>query len=129
MNPHAHHIIAAAAAAVYGGVFTWSGATKLVAPDWPNQAREFGTPKWLITSLPGIELLLGAAFATTRVKVLALPLEILLQAFTLAAILHLLAGRRPRCACFGSRSRAPISWLTVARNAALFALGVVAVVV
>ena len=38
----------------------------------------------------------------------------------------LVRGRRPACACFGSSSSKPISWMTLARNAVFVAANVFA---
>jgi hypothetical protein len=38
----------------------------------------------------------------------------------------LLDGRHPPCNCFGSLSRRPIGWTSIARNVVLLALAVVA---
>ena len=50
----------------------------------------------------------------------------LLVAFSTLVAGRLLAGQREGCGCFGSWSTGNLSWQTLARNAVLIAVGVVA---
>jgi hypothetical protein len=50
----------------------------------------------------------------------------LLAFFSTFVVSRLRAGIAAPCACFGAASAAPLSWLTLARNAALAVLGFVA---
>ena len=50
----------------------------------------------------------------------------LLTAFSTLVVGRLLAGQRKGCGCFGAWSTENLSWWTLARNAILVAIGVVA---
>ncbi|SVA79739.1 uncharacterized protein METZ01_LOCUS132593, partial [marine metagenome] len=50
----------------------------------------------------------------------------LLVAFSTLVAGRLLAGQREGCGCFGAWSTGNLSWRTLARNAVLVAVGVVA---
>jgi uncharacterized membrane protein YphA (DoxX/SURF4 family) len=123
-------VIAAACRIVVGALFLISGVLKLRDRQWPTAAAEFGTPRVLVPVLPWLEVVLGALLVVQLggpwVPVAAL---VLLLAFTVAVILQLARGRRVPCACFGAASTRPIDRVTVARNLALIALMLVAIVV
>lgn len=117
-----------AASILLGVVFLFSGGTKLAAPDqWKQLASEFGVPRPIGRIVPWLELAVGALLVVQlwRPYVAAIAL-VILAAFTLAIVVQLLRGRHPACACFGAWSSAPLSGWHVARNLALMALAVVA---
>ena len=113
-------------AAALGLVFLVSGTAKLVdRAAWMAQASALGVPVTAAAIVPWLELVVGASVAVQVVEpVPAVVALILLVAFTGVLAWNLRAGRRPPCACFGSWSARPISWLHVARNAAFVALAV-----
>jgi len=116
------------AGVLLGAAFVLAGASKLAAGQaWLGQAAGLGVPRWLATPVPYTEIVVGA-FVAVRVArpwpvVVALAL---LAAFTALIVRLLATGRRPACACFGAWSASPIGWRHLARNAALAALAVVA---
>lgn len=123
-------MVATLAGVVLGGVFLWSGVAKLARPEaWRAQATDFGAPALAVAALPWVETVLGAVLVAQLLRpwpaVVALGL---LVAFTAALVARLARGRRPMCACFGGLSNRPISWWSVARNLALMAVAVVAIV-
>lgn len=73
--------------------------------------------------LVGIGLTLGVLLPYTTLAALAL-----LVAFTayIVVVLTQPADERPRCACFGALSKAPVGQLSLVRNVALVALGALA---
>jgi hypothetical protein len=112
---------------VLGLVFLASGSSKIVSPQWPDQARALNAPGVVAVVLPWLELTLGAvAVAGVRPQVVLVAMVVLLVAFTGALTRVLLAGRRPVCACFGRWSARPIGWWSVARNLLLLAAALVA---
>ena len=123
-------MIAVACRIVVGAVFLVSGTLKLRQPDWLATAAAFGAPRTVARVLPMAEIVLGALLVTqlggawTALVALAL-----LLAFTAAIATQLARGRQVPCACFGELSARPVDLVTVARNLALCALTLVAVVV
>lgn len=119
-----------AAGAILGGVLVVAGAAKIGAGTaWPDQAAAMGTPRWLAQIVPWVEIAIGAAVAAR----LAAPWAVLvamamLVAFSVLIIIRLTRGEHPRCACFGAWSARPLSWVHVARNGGLLALGAVVLV-
>lgn len=118
--------MSALARAVVGLVLLASGGSKAVSPAWPRQAAVLGAPSWAVIIVPAVELSLGALLVLGAGE----PITILLAAaifigFSVVLAQHLARGERPPCACFGFVGR-PISWWSVARNAVLVALCVVA---
>jgi hypothetical protein len=112
---------------VLGLVFLASGSSKIVSPQWPDQARALGAPGVVALVLPWLELTLGAlAVAGVRSHAVLVVMALLLVSFTAALTRVLLAGRRPVCACFGRWAARPIGWWSVARNLVLLAAAVVA---
>jgi uncharacterized membrane protein YphA (DoxX/SURF4 family) len=106
-----------------------SGIAKRVDPGWPAAASALGAPSWTAAPLPWVEIGLGAVLVAGVARPFAAALAAaLLVAFTVLLCLNLAHGRRPPCACFGSRSRSPISARTVVRNLVLLALATVALV-
>ncbi len=119
-----------AARIALGLVFLVSGASKLAERTWPSSAAAFGVPRWAARLLPIVELVVGALLVPGLGGAWVVGVAAaLLVAFTAVIVLRLLAdGDRPVCACFGAWSTRPISWRTVARNAGLLALAVVAAI-
>jgi uncharacterized membrane protein YphA (DoxX/SURF4 family) len=112
-----------------GAVFVCSGAAKVFSPSWPIQARTLGVPPWLVRALPVVELVVGAAaMAGLARRVSVAVLGAMLVVFTGAIVRALRGGAPPPCACFGRWSERPLSWRTVARNAALLGLAAAALV-
>lgn len=114
---------------VVGGLLLVSGAAKLRQPSWPATARAFGTPRVVVPVLPWIELVLGALLvAQIGGRWIALAALALLATFTIAIGVQLIRGHRVPCGCFGEASAGPVGTMTMARNVALCALTLVAVV-
>jgi uncharacterized membrane protein YphA (DoxX/SURF4 family) len=122
-------VAAVACRVLVGLVLLVSGTLKLRQPAWPATAAAFGTPGPLIPTLPWVELLLGATMvAQLGGRWTALAALGLLLAFTAAIAAQVARGRRVPCACFGEASQDPVGPATLARNMALCALALVAVV-
>jgi hypothetical protein len=121
-------IVTVVASILVGLMFVLAGASKLaLGPAWPQQARGFGAPAWVVPVVPWVELVLGATLvvqvATPWPAVGAVAILLL---FTALIGRHLLAGRRPECACFGAWSAKPIGVGHLVRNTVLLALAVLA---
>jgi uncharacterized membrane protein YphA (DoxX/SURF4 family) len=117
------------AGAALGVVLLVSGIAKRVDRRWPTAASALGAPSWAVAPLPWVEIALGALLVSGLARPLpAVAAALLLLLFTVLVVVNLVRGRRPPCACFGTRSREPINELTVARNLGLLALAVVAIV-
>jgi len=122
-------IVGAAAGMAVGAALLVAGAAKLARPSWAREAAALGVPAWLARPVPAVELLVGAGLVTgVARRPLAWVAVVLLGAFTAVVGRSLAAGRRPVCACFGAWSSRPIGGRTVARNAVLLALALVAAV-
>lgn len=120
--------VSAVLAAVVGAVLLYAGVIKFGdRASFVAGAGALGVPLALANLTPWLEVALGGALilgvGEVAVRVGAL---VLLFAFTGVIVVNLLRGNRPACACFGVRAGTPISWWTVARNAALIALIVAA---
>lgn len=122
-------MLGALASIVLGIVFLVAGGSKLAAGrSWPVQARDLGTPAWMIPILPWLELAVGAALVVQLVEPIpAVVALLLLVGFTAAIAVRLAAGERPACACFGAWSAKPIGAGHLARNAALIAVALLAI--
>lgn len=115
------------AAVVLGVVFLASGILKLADRQWPAEARQLGVPVVVARIVPVAEVVLGAALVAGRgAAAVAWPALAFLGAATAVLVVNLRRGRRPVCACFGGLSRRPIGWGSVARNAALAVVAVLA---
>lgn len=119
--------IGLATSIVLGGVLCIAGAAKLVDLDrWRSESSALGVPWWIAVGVPIAELGIGALLVVgVGWPVVPAAGSILLVAFSLVIIRELAGGRRPRCACFGGWSTAPLSGRAVVRNGVLIALGVV----
>lgn len=123
-------VAAVLASMVVGAVFVVSGSAKLAnRPRWSTDARAMSVPAPVIEIVPWFELVLGALLV---VQVARRPLSVVavftLIVFTVVLLSILRSGRRPTCACFGSWSDRPLGVGHVVRNAALIAVGLVAIV-
>jgi uncharacterized membrane protein YphA (DoxX/SURF4 family) len=121
-------VAALVASILVGLMFVLAGASKLaLGPAWPQQARGFGAPAWVAPVVPWFELALGATLVVQVAQpwpaVGAIAIMLL---FTALITRHLLAGRRPECACFGAWSAKPIGVGHLVRNSVLLALAVLA---
>jgi uncharacterized membrane protein YphA (DoxX/SURF4 family) len=114
------------ASLLLGAVFVVSGITKIAAmQQWRAQAADLGVSGFVAGGLPFAELAIGALLiAQIARRPVAVVAGVVLVAFTTLLVVRLSQGRRPPCACFGALSSRPISWVTVARNAAFIALAV-----
>jgi thiol-disulfide isomerase/thioredoxin len=119
---------------VLAAVFAIAGATKLADRAGTRQGMVgFGAPEWLAGTLA-----LGVPLAELAVAGLVLPAGTavygaigalaLLAVFSAAIGWNLAHGRAPDCHCFGQLHSEPASWRTLARNAALAAIAVIALV-
>lgn len=116
------------ASVVVGAMFVLAGASKLaLGAGWTQQARAFGAPARLAPVVPWVELALGAALVVQLARPWpAIGAIAVLVLFTALIVRHLVAGRRPECACFGAWSSRPIGVGHLARNTVLLALAVLA---
>ncbi|MEO6653706.1 MAG: MauE/DoxX family redox-associated membrane protein [Ilumatobacteraceae bacterium] len=121
--------VGAVASVLLGIAFLVAGGSKLAAgPAWPQQAADLGAPTLVVPILPWFELATGAALVVQLGDpVPAITAIALLLAFSVLIALRLSQGRRPACACFGAWSAQPIGPTHLLRNAALIALGVLAI--
>ena len=114
--------------AFVGAVFIFSFVRKSMdVRGWISQAAELSVPTPVALAVVAAEgsvgILLVAQLWPRPATIVSL---VMLMGFS-ALIASLLArGRRPVCACFGSSSTKPISWMTLARNAVFIAANVVA---
>lgn len=103
-------------------VFAWAGVTKLRAPRATARAfTDLRVPPVLARVVPVLELMLAAALVVAPVSALAA--VGLLAAFT---VVLLRADDGVRCACFGSASSDPVSWVQILRNGLLAGAAVIA---
>ena len=103
-------------------VFAWAGVAKIRAPR--PTARAFaalGVPPVLARVVPFVELVLAVALVVAPISALAA--LALVVAFT---VVLLRADDGVRCACFGSGSADPVSWVQVLRNGLLAGAAVIA---
>lgn len=121
-------IVAVVASILVGLMFVLAGASKLaLGPAWPQQARGFGAPGWIAPIVPWLELVLGATLVVQIAEPWpAVGAVAILVLFTALIARHLIAGRRPECACFGAWSAKPIGVGHLVRNTVLLALAVLA---
>ena len=109
------------AGALVGLVLLVAGVAKLTSRSWPDQAAALGAPSWARRAVPVLEIALGAALVA-GVSFAAIPALALLAVFTAFLVGALRRGVKAPCACFGSLRTRPVTWWSVARNAALMAL-------
>ena len=122
--------LAVAAAIVVGAAFLLAGGAKIAAgPAWSVQAATLGAPAVVIPVVPWAEIVIGALLCAQIERPLVASIAgVMLLAFSALLALRLAKGQHPPCACFGSWSAKPLSWKHLARNAALLAIAVVAIV-
>lgn len=123
-------MIAAVAALVVGAAFVLAGAAKLaMGGRWPAQAKEFGVPWQVAQFVPWWELVVGALLAAQVARPITAWIAVAtLVLFSAAVGAQLAKGKHPPCACFGAWSPKPVGARTLARNAALIAIAIVAAV-
>lgn len=96
----------------------------------PAAMARFGVPRPLrrptAVLLPVTELVVAALVAIPGFDVGVWIAVALLGLLTGSVAANLFAGRRPPCPCFGVVSARPISGITLARNAVLLAVAVLA---
>lgn len=115
-------------AAVVGAAFVWAGMGKLLdLAAWRRGSAALGAPSLATAVVPWWEVALGAGLVSGWV---AAPVRAAglatLAGFSALLVANLRRGSRPPCACFGGRTERPLSWTALARNAALAAALVVA---
>ena len=97
----------------------------MVGSSWSDGVASAGVPRWILSPLPLLEVVIGALTAVRFwVPVIPLVLTGLLLAFTTWIVVAIRSDDVPTCACFGSASKKPIGWRHVVRNSALIALAV-----
>ena len=121
-------MIAVVAALVVGAAFVLAGAAKLaMGGRWPAQAKEFGVPWQVAQFVPWWELVVGALLAAQVARPITAWIAVgTLVLFSATVGAQLAKGKHPPCACFGAWSPKPVGGRTLARNAALIAVAVVA---
>ena len=122
--------LAVVAAVVVGAAFLLAGGAKIAAgPSWPAQAMALGAPKVAIPFVPWLEIVVGALLCAQVARpAVAAVAGVMLLAFSALLTVRLSHGQHPPCACFGSWSAQPLSWKHLARNGALLAVAVIAIV-
>ena len=117
-------VVGLGSAVVVGVVVVWAGASKLVVgSSWSDGVASAGVPRWILSPLPLLEVVIGALTAVRFwVPVIPLVLTGLLTAFTAWILVAIRSDDVPTCVCFGSASKKPIGWWHVARNSALIVL-------
>jgi uncharacterized membrane protein YphA (DoxX/SURF4 family) len=116
--------------AVVGVALGTAGIFKLFSPQWLVQASMLGVTPAIARLVPWVEVGLGACLvADLGRRVVALLAVALLAAFTSLLAWRIAQGIRPPCACFGRLSTRPVGPATLARNALLIALAIVAAAV
>jgi len=114
---------------LFSGLFLIAGVTKLLGglSNSRKSLAEFGVPKWLVGSasivLPITEISIAVLFFPTySVHLAAISALALLLIFNAATAANLLAGKNPKCNCFGQLHSSPIGWSIFARNCVLAGL-------
>lgn len=126
-------LIGTTCAVLLAVVFAVSGTAKLLDLRGTREAAEaLGVPLPLVGpvgwSLPVVELGLAVLLLPRSTgRVTAVGAGLLLLVLTGVVIANLLAGRRPRCGCFGGLGSSDVSGRTVARNLLLVLAAVLAV--
>jgi len=126
--------LALVARLVLAAVFALAGAAKLADRSGTRQAvRDFGAPERLAGLLaivvPLAELTVASLLLLPATAVLgAIGALALLLLFSAAIAWNLAHGRAPECQCFGQLHSAPAGWGALARNGALAAVALLALV-
>ena len=118
-----------AAAGVLAATFAWAGASKLGRPE--ETASGFADlglrrPAALARAVPAAELVLAVTLLAVPAAGAVVTL-VLLAGFSVVLVRALRKGDEVRCACFGRAGGPPLSWVELARNGLLGALGGLAV--
>ena len=115
-------VLALASVFCLSGVFLAASLGKLGSPGSSRRAAlQLGAPAWTATLLvPAEAAVVGLLLVWPVVG--AISAGLLLTAFSLVLARVVRDGRLVSCGCFGSATHAPVSRLTVARNAALVGL-------
>jgi hypothetical protein len=123
-------VVGTAAGILVALALAGAGVLKLIeGPAWAKQAADMGVSRPVALVVPFVEIGVAVPLAAQLLKPWpAIAALALLVAFTVVIVRRLLDGSRPPCACFGSRSKRPLGAYHVARNLALLAAAVVAVV-
>jgi hypothetical protein len=126
-------VVGAIAAVVLGAVFLVAAVAKLAHPaQWRAEATELVLTRptehvRLFDVVPAVEATLGALLVVQwHREVIAAVAAMVLVSFSALLVVRLAQGRRPPCACFGALRARPIGWGSVARNAVLIALALLA---
>lgn len=116
-------VVGVGSAVVVGVVVVWAGASKLVVgSSWSDGVASAGVPRWILSPLPLVEVVIGALTAVRFwVPVIPLVLAGLLIVFTAWILVSIRSDDVPTCACFGSTSKKPVGWRHVVRNSVLIA--------
>ncbi len=116
-------VVGLGSAVVVGVVVVWAGASKLVVgSSWSDGVASAGVPRWILSPLPLLEVVIGALTAVRFwVPVIPLVLAGLLIVFTAWILVSMRSDDVPTCACFGSTSKKPVGWRHVVRNSVLIA--------
>lgn len=114
--------------AFVGAVFAFSCVRKVMdLRGWMLQASELAVPRVVAGAVVVSEGIVGVLLvAQLWPRIAATASLLMLVGFSTLIGSLLVRGRRPACACFGSSSSKPISWMTLARNAVFIAANVVA---
>jgi uncharacterized membrane protein YphA (DoxX/SURF4 family) len=123
--------IGSASGFVLGVIFIWAASSKLASRSrTASSFRMMNLPaaSFLATAVPLAEL--GVAVAlVVRPRVGGILAIAMLAAFTLILRRAIAKGSHASCACFGSASTDPITWVELARNAMLSMLAIAAIAV
>ena len=114
--------VAYALALGLAGVFAWAGVAKL--RDRSRTERSFaalGVPPQLAAVVPVVELAIAVGLVVD--PLVAIVALLLLAAFTIVLVD---ADDDVSCACFGSATSEPVSWVQVLRNVLLMCVAAVA---
>jgi uncharacterized membrane protein YphA (DoxX/SURF4 family) len=119
-----------AAALLLAAIFVLAGASKLRDRDATVRSfRQLGVPgPDSAARLVPLPELAAAVLLVVVPAVGAIVALVLLALFTTFVVNRLRAGVDAPCACFGSTGGAPLSWLTLGRNALLAILAVMSLV-
>jgi hypothetical protein len=125
--------LGAVASVVLGAVFLVAAVAKFARPaQWRAQATELVLTRptehvRLFDAVPTVEATLGALLVVQwHRQVVATVAVLVIVGFSALLVVRLLQGRRPPCACLGALRTRPIGWGSVARNAFLLALALLA---
>jgi uncharacterized membrane protein YphA (DoxX/SURF4 family) len=113
------------------GIFLWAGLAKLRSRTATTSAfKTLGLPApgVLALGIPVAEIGISTIMVIRQQIGAALAIG-LLGIFSVFLISKLRSGSNVSCGCFGSAQTTPVSWVTIARNAALIGLGLIALTI